>query len=252
MFPTLDTHGHIDSAKVQLDGIGAVLAMSLSLDEAEKSMGKGHGMICWGVGCHPRKIEAQKSFEIEQFEQLIQRTAVIGEIGLDFGSNYQHASKASQTRIFQDMLEILSKNTRIVSIHSYQATEDVLGILKKTPVESPVLHGWSGNVRQTIEALELGCYFSIHSSNARYSKFRNHVPLDRILVETDNGYNDPLLGIPSRIEWVEHLVAQQYRITRTELRDLVWRNFSDLVEKTDTIQLLPEGIRRKLSDVNSL
>jgi len=246
LFPTLDAHVHLDSTKDQLDGIGAVLAMSLSLDEAERSMDKYNDMICWGVGCHPRRTEAQKSFDLGKFEQIVRRTAVVGEIGLDFGSNYQHASKALQTQVFQSILELLSNYPRIVSIHSYQATEAVLNILKETHVDIPVLHGWYGNVSQTIMAVELGCYFSIHPSIARYTKFRNHVPLDRVLVETDNGYNDPPLGIPSRIEWCEHLVAQQFGITQTELRNVVWRNFSDIVEKTDTIKLLAEGIRKIL------
>jgi len=110
----------------------------------------------------------------------------------------------------------------------------------------PVLHWWTGNVEETRTTVKIGCYFSIHSAVARHSKFRNHVPAERLLVETDHGYRDPPLAISCRVEWVEHLVAQQYKMKVEAVRSLVWRNFSDIVRKTETFDLLPEGIREIL------
>jgi len=179
---------------------------------------------------------------VERFEQLLQGTAVVGEIGLDFGSNYNRADRESQLRVFHEILKTVSRYPRLISIHSYQATEAVLEVLKEFDLVAPILHWWTGNVFETREAVDLGCYFSIHSAVARHSKFRNHVPVDRVLVETDHGYNDPPLGIPSRVEWVEHLVAQQYGSRQEEIKEIVWRNFSDLIEKTRTVKLLPKGI----------
>jgi Tat protein secretion system quality control protein TatD with DNase activity len=69
--------------------------------------------------------------------------------------------------------------------------------------------------------------------------WHTRVPLDRILVETDHGYNDPPTAIPCRVEWVEHLVAQQYGLTQPEVRALVWTNLARLVARTGTAGLLP-------------
>ena len=83
--PTLDAHAHIDPRRTsaELAETGAVLAMSLSLDEAEKVLPRHEPLIAWGVGCHPRKLKAQQDFDPDRFAQLAERSAIIGEIGLD-------------------------------------------------------------------------------------------------------------------------------------------------------------------------
>jgi TatD DNase family protein len=245
--PSLDAHAHIDQNRVSdLYDVGAVLAMALSLEEAALSLRRHDPQITWGVGCHPRKPRAQESFDAERFRDLAERTPVVGEIGLDTGSRYAHAPLETQLQTFRDSLEIVAELPRIVSIHSYRATGLVIRELRRSPIAVPVLHWWTGNVEETRAAVELGCYFSIHSAVARHSKFRNHVPAERLLVETDHGYRDPPLAIPCRVEWVEHLVAQQYRMKVEDVRSLVWRNFSDIVRETETFNMLPEGIKEIL------
>jgi TatD DNase family protein len=245
--PTLDAHAHIDQKNVfDTNKIGAVLAMTLSLEEAVEALDRSEPLINWGVGCHPRNPGHQEAFDAETFEGLVERTAVVGEVGLDVGQHYKHAERETQIRNFRDILGVVAEEPRMVSIHSYRATGLVIDELRRTPIEVPVLHWWTGNVKETREAVRLGCYFSVHSAVARHSKFRNHVPADRILVESDHGYRDPPLAVPCRVEWVEHLVAQQYKMNVKDLRVLVWRNFADIVEKTGTFNLLPEGTQQIL------
>ena len=88
----------------------------------------------------------------------------------------------------------------------------------------------------------MGCYFSIHSAVARQSKFRTRVPPERVLVESDHGYNDPPAAIPCRIEWVEHLVGQQYGLGVREVRQLAWKNLAAIIHQTGTLSLLPEPL----------
>jgi TatD DNase family protein len=135
---------------------------------------------------------------------------------------------------------------RIVSIHAYQATKFVIRELKENPIEIPILHWWTGNVEETREAVALGCYFSIHSAVARQSKFRTTVPSDRLLVESDHGQADPPEAIPCRIEWVEHLVAQQFGLARVEVRQLAWSNLARIVRKTHTEKLFPEQFASRI------
>jgi TatD DNase family protein len=84
---------------------------------------------------------------------------------------------------------------------------------------------------------------------ARHSKFRTCVPLERILVESDHGYHDPSAAIPYRIEWVEYLVAQQYKLEVEEVRRLVWRNLAIIVRKTGTQDLIPKSIAAVLAEL---
>jgi TatD DNase family protein len=246
--PSLDAHAHLDPARTskELADSGAVLAMTLSLNEAAVGIGRSESMIMWGVGCHPRKLKSQESFDAELFCELAKRTAIVGEIGLDTGSR---VPLETQLKTFRQALEIVEELPRFVSIHAYRATGLVIKELRQKLIVVPVLHWWTGTADETREAVALGCYFSVHSAVARHSKFRTAVPRERILVESDHGYADPPAAIPCRIEWVEHLVAQQLGLDVKNVRQLVWQNFATIVSKTDTQKLLPESFRAIIKEV---
>ena len=249
--PPLDAHAHLDYTRTmdELAQAGSVLAMTLSLEEAALAIGRHDPQIAWGVGCHPRKLRAHESFNAERFKDLAERTPVVGEIGLDAGSHYSHATLETQLQTFREELAVLADLPRIVSIHSYQATKLVVRELRLKPITVPILHWWTGTAEETREAVALGCYFSVHSAVARHSKFRTAVPPERILIESDNGYADPPEAIPCRIEWVEHLVAQQLGLGRRNVRRLAWQNLAAIVQKTNTHKLLPEPFVAKMIDV---
>ena len=169
-YPTLDAHGHVKPkhSSKDLEASGAVLAMTISLGEAVDGVGCKESNIAWGVGCHPLFQKSQETFDIEKFSSLLEKTAIVGEVGLDTGSR---VPLEIQLKNFRQALEIVSRIPRLVSIHSYRATKLVLKELRKTPIETPILHGWTGSADETSEAVELGCYFSIHSAVARQSTF---------------------------------------------------------------------------------
>jgi len=248
--PSLDAHAHLEHSRTadELADSGSVLAMTISLEEAALAIGKHDPQIVWGVGCHPRKVRAQESFDVKRFRDLAERAALVGEIGLDIGPQYGHASLETQLQTFREVLEIVSDLPRIVSIHSYRTTGLVVRELRRKPIAVPILHWWTGTVEETREAVELGCYFSVHSAVARHSKFRTTVPPERILIESDHGYADPPAAIPCRIEWVEHLVAQQLGLSRKDVRRLAWQNLATIVQKTNTRRLLPEPLVAKMTD----
>ena len=249
-YPTLDAHAHVarPAAPDALAGTGAVLAMTLALDEAALAVGHDEALMTWGAGCHPRFPGAQHAFDAGRFADLLERTAVAGEVGLDGSSR---VPLAVQQTVFAQVLEVVAARPRLLSIHSYAATGPVLAALRRTPVVAPILHWWTGSAAETAEAVALGCYFSIHSQVARRSVFRVHVPPERVLVESDHGYRDPPAAIRPRIEWVEYLVAQQYRLAVTDLRALVWRNFATLVRRTGTAALLRPALAALLPDEGS-
>jgi TatD DNase family protein len=220
--------------------------MTLSLDEAACNAGRRDPYVAWGVGCHPRRLGAQEGFVRDQFAKLLQQAAVAGEIGLDTGSR---VPIELQLRTFRQALTVIAEMPRIVSIHSYRATGPVLAELRRTPVGVPVLHWWTGTVQETREAVAMGCYFSVHSAVARHSKFRTAVPPERLLVESDHGYADPPAAIPCRIEWVEHLLAQQVRVGREEMRRLAWQNLLAIVHAAGIWTLLPEPLARVLTEL---
>jgi TatD DNase family protein len=247
--PPLDAHAHLDAScnSDELAASGAVLAMTLSLDEADQVIDRVEPRITWGVGCHPRRLEAQEAFDAARISELAQRTAIVGEIGLDTGSR---VPLELQLQTFRKVLAIVSELPRFVSVHSYRATALVIEELRRRPIAVPILHWWTGTADETTEAVALGCYFSVHSAVARHSKFRTRVPPERLLIESDHGYRDPPAAIPCRVEWVEHLVGQQLGLDVKDVRRLVWRNLDSIVRKTDTRNLVPEPLARILAMVN--
>lgn len=246
--PTLDAHAHLDFARTpqELNESGAVLAMTLSLDEASRVVERREPLIAWGVGCHPRMLRHQQAFEAAWFCELVQKTPIVGEIGLDSGSR---VLMELQLRTFRQALEVVAGLPRIVSIHSYKATTLVLKELRCTPIQTPILHGWTGSAAETSEAVALGCYFSIHSQVARQSKWRTRVPRERILMESDHGYADPPPAIPCRVGWVEYLAAQQYRMKVEDTRRLGWRNLARIVDTAGVRDLLPGPMVAILDEV---
>ena len=248
--PTLDAHCHLDSGhpSVVLAETGPVVVLTLTLEEAEKAFAREEPHIAWGVGCYPRYVTSQKAFDVGRFRELVERTAIVGEVGLDTGIR---TPIETQIENFRRVLEVVADTPRMVSIHSYRATRLVLDELRRTPVSVPVLHWWKGSAAETSEAVELGCYFSVHSQVARQSKFRTRVPPERILVETDHGYPDPPAAIPCRIEWVEHLVAQSLKMDVKTFRKMVWKNFAAIIHNTGTMDLLPESFKEIISALDS-
>jgi len=247
---SLDAHAHLDPKQTSeaLASTGAVLAMTLSLDEAALVVDRREPRIIWGVGCHPRKLKSQEAFDTERFRKLAERTAIVGEIGLDTGSR---VPLDLQLRVFRQALKIVADLPRIVSIHSYRATGLTIKELQRNPIAVPVLHWWTGTVEETRAAVALGCYFSVHSAVARHSKFRTTIPKERLLVESDHGYADPPAAIPCRIEWVEHLVAKQLGLNRSDVRRLVWQNLETIIRKTNTLRLLPQSFAVNMNQENA-
>jgi TatD DNase family protein len=244
--PALDAHAHLDDALAPpaFAASGFVLAQTMSLGQAERALGRRDPTVVWAVGCHPRFVAAQEAFATDGIERLIAATPVIGEVGLDSGSR---VPIQTQLHTFREILDRARAAPRIVSIHSFHSTSEMLDELERRPLVGAILHWWTGRAYETRRAVGLGCYFSIHAAVARRSIFRRHVPIDRVLIESDLGEKDPPAAIPLRVGWVEQLVAQQYGVSATEVREASWRNLACLAEITHTANLFPPAFYTALT-----
>jgi TatD DNase family protein len=92
----------------------------------------------------------------------------------------------------------LVETPRIVSVHSYRATKEVLDILERHRPKGVVLHWWLGDERATKRAVDLGAYFSVNASQAGKWTPLRLVPHDRILTETDHPFGDRREAAPRR------------------------------------------------------
>lgn len=250
--PPLDLHAHIDVdvPEDDLRGLGAVIfAATRSLAEAAKAVQRSDETIVWGVGSHPSLARSHGSFDEATFRSLIERTAFVSEFGLDGGSK---VDLDRQRATLQRALVVLARTPRIVSLHSYAATEPLVTELEKHPVRGVVLHWWLGDPDTTARAVELGCYFSLNASSVRRRDLLATIPLDRILTETDHPFGDRSSAqprLPGNVATAEQDLARHHGISSEDLRRRIWTNLARLVRETGCATLLSRRIRSYLAVV---
>lgn len=245
--PPIDLHAHIDPRITgrSLEELGAVVfAASRSLEEYELVVRRNDQVTIWGVGCHPDVRRAQESFDSQWFTELIQRTAFVGEIGLD-GSSKVPINMQEET--FKNILECLSKNQRIASIHSRKAVARVLQLLEEQPVKGAILHWWCGNNHQTAHAIELGCWFSVNIS-VRNETLAS-IPLNRLFVETDHPYGNLKSKShrqPGGVLDIEQRLANIHDLSPEAIRSQIWDNFVKLIEECHLQKMMTRPISRMI------
>jgi TatD DNase family protein len=243
-WPSLDLHAHVspDIDAAELLSLRAVIfAPTRSLSEASIALKRDDALTCWGVGAHPKIVSALEGFSVTTFDQLLDRTAYVSEIGLD-GST--RARLDIQRAVLRAILGLLRAKPRITSLHSYGATDELIDELERTPIRGAVLHWWRGDAEATARAVDLGAYFSINASSLKDDELMARLPLDRVLPETDHPYGDrgQTNPRPGRTETVEHALAIRNALSHEEIRQQLWRNLAALLADTKCQDLMPTRV----------
>lgn len=196
----IDFHCHLDlyrnprAVAEQANARGvAVLSVTTTPSAFQGTSTLAGGLPCvrTALGLHP-ELAAEREHELPLFDQLLGATLFVGEVGLD-GNRRFASSRAAQQRAFSHVLNACAEaGGRIISIHSRQAAAKVLeSITQSGPVGAPVLHWFTGSMKQADAALEAGCWFSVGAAMLRSEKGRllvAHLPVDRVVTETDGPF----------------------------------------------------------------
>jgi TatD DNase family protein len=120
--------------------------------------------------------------------------AAWGEIGLDYHSSPD--TRAAQLALFEGQLEEARRRGLPVSIHTREADDDTLAVLRQAGVGG-VIHCFTGDPGFCRRLLDLGFFISFSgivtfraADNVRESALV--VPDDRLLVETDSPFLAPV------------------------------------------------------------
>ena len=139
------------------------------------------------------------------------RVLAIGEIGLDY--YYNQSPKAEQLHAFREQLKIAEDVGLPVEIHTRDAEEDTIMVLKEFEGRvKGLIHCFTGTEWLAKEALNLGFNISISGvvtfKNAESLRniVKDIIPLDRIHVETDAPFLAPvpMRGRPNTSAYVVH------------------------------------------------
>lgn len=164
---------------------------------------------------------------------LNKKIVAIGEIGLDYYWNTEN--KELQQYAFIEQINLANKLNLPIVIHTREAVQDTLEILKKNPVNKKgVFHCCPLNRELVKEALKLGFYISFagpvtfkNSKNA--NEIIGMVPQNRMLIETDSPYlaPEPHRGTrndPRNVKYIAEKIAEVKEIQVEEVERITYEN----------------------------
>lgn len=186
-------------------------------------------------------------FDIDYYRTLAQssdRVVGIGECGLDYYRNTPETQTA-QEKAFRDQIELALELDLPLMLHvrpsegSMDAYYDVLKILKEYSSNSRLrgqTHFFAGTKEIIDEFLDLGFYISftgVVTFAGMYEKLVKHVPMDKILSETDAPYVSPIphrgtRNEPSYVREVLGKIARIKKVDEHEMAEQVMKNAQKL------------------------
>jgi TatD DNase family protein len=201
----VDSHCHLDDSDFDADrqevieraraaGIEAMLAVG---SEACLRLAEAYPDIYATLGIHPHEASKADGAALDRLaEQLTHpKVLAVGEIGLDY--HYDFSPRPLQREVFRAQLAIAKQAGLPVIIHTREAWDDTLDLLRESGVASGIMHCFSEGPDEAAQALELGFHISFAGiltfpKARRIQDAARMVPPDRLLVETDAPYLAPV------------------------------------------------------------
>ena len=155
----------------------------------------------------------------------------LGEIGLDY--HYSPETREAQLKLFAGQLEEARTRDLPVVIHTREADDDTLALLREIPSRG-IIHCYTGTPEYAKRFLDLGFYISISgivtfkpAENVRASALV--IPDDRILIETDSPFLAPvpLRGQPNEPAFIVHtceFLAKLRGVSAEDFAELTFAN----------------------------
>jgi len=211
-----ETHAHLDMEKFDPDreevikralGAGVTRMVTIGIDVASSkkaiNLAEKYPFIYASVGFHPHDTRFMSPSDIATLSDLAKnpRVVAIGEIGLDYYRLL--SSREIQINAFKELLKLATGARLPVIIHSRQAEQDTIGILKewlrapgagRSP-EVGVIHCFSGDLATAKIYLDMGFYIAfgayIGYPGSRLPEVIRYIPAERLVVETDCPFLPP-------------------------------------------------------------
>lgn len=208
----IDSHCHLDDSKFDEDREQVIERARAAGVERMLAIGTGNGppdlevavrqadrypFVFATIGVHPH--DASKATP-ETFERLTElgrhpKVLAIGEIGLDY--HYDFSPRDVQRSVFERQLELAAAAAKPIVIHTREAWDDTLAILRNHWRGGGVMHCFTGDVAQAEESLAIGFHLSFGGvltfpKAEAVRQAARIVPNDKLLVETDCPYLAPV------------------------------------------------------------
>lgn len=246
-----ESHAHYDDKQFDDDREELLLSMKKNGIEAIVNVGSDfrgckdtvelaekYDFVYGAVGIHPSDIEDlnEETYQWLKEKAALEKIVAIGEIGLDYYWDKEEEVQRQQRYWFKRQMELAREVNLPVIIHSRDAAEDTLKLMKEIHAEEVpgVVHCFSYSKEMAAEYVKMGYYIGIGGvvtfKNARKLKeVAAVIPLECILLETDCPYLAPEPHRGSRnsslnLPYVAAEIARIREITPEEVIEATKRN----------------------------
>lgn len=241
----IDTHCHLSSE--DYDDIGLVIKENkenlidkiiisgYSRDTIKESLDliDKYSDVYATIGYHPSEADITTDEDLLLLEKQIKNIKVvgIGEIGLDY--HYGKENKEKQISLFKKQLELAQKYNLPVVIHSRDAVEDTISILKEYPTVIGDMHCFSGSLETAKIYLSMGYYLGIGGvvtfKNSNLIKVIKEIGLDKIVLETDAPYLTPepyrgKINSSKYIPYIAKRIADELNVSSEKVSEITSNN----------------------------
>jgi TatD DNase family protein len=208
----VDSHCHLDDkqfdgdrdetiARARAAGVETMLAIGTGNGppdlEVAIRLAEQHPFVYATVGVHPHDAVKANEQAFVDLRALARHPKVvaIGEIGLDY--HYDFSPRDVQRSVFEQQLAIASEARKPVVIHTREAWDDTIALLRSNWQGEGIMHCFTGDEQQAREALDAG--FSLAFGGVvtfpkadAVRQAARITPAGRLLVETDCPYLAPV------------------------------------------------------------
>ena len=236
----IDTHCHIDDPQYaeeldaflraqREDGVEAILVPGVEVATTQDVLdvcAKYPGYLFPALGLHPENVKEDWREQLATIKAAVDnhlvsksnpRLVAIGEIGLDY--HWDVSFKEQQHEALREQMRWAEQYDLPVMIHSRDATEDTLNILREFPSVKGVMHCFSGSHEVAEQVVKMGYYLGIGGvltfKNCKLAEHLVGIPLEALVLETDAPYMAPVpyRGKRNESRWMIHVaerLAQVY------------------------------------------
>ncbi|NBQ34728.1 MAG: TatD family deoxyribonuclease [Gammaproteobacteria bacterium] len=204
----INTHAHLDFDEVKNFDFSTEETIVPSI--GKENWRKVTLFDFFALGIHPWYVDQHSDLDLDLLEIQIKKNKpiAVGECGLDFSLNHK-SNHLKQVYFFKHQLHLAQKNNLPVIIHSVKANHEVISHLSERD-NCGVIHGFYGSPEEANKFTSMGFFLGIGHAilKQNYRKMESIIqicPMDKILIETDDGNPDDLTKIASKISSIKGL-----------------------------------------------
>ena len=253
----IDTHAHYDDEAFNPDrdallnsmaenGIEKVVNVCASISELYRTVElmEKYPFVYGAVGVHPDDAPQMTQDTLDEIRRLsrMDKMVAIGEIGLDYYWHKEEQEHEVQKKMFAAQMDIAKEEKLPFMIHSRDAAEDTLEIVKsymQGGMYGGIIHCFSYSKEIAAQYLKMGLYLGIGGvvtfKNARKLKeVVEYAPLSQIVLETDCPYMSPEPNRGKRnsslnLPYVAQAIADLKGITAEKVIQVTRQNAMELL-----------------------